>query len=93
MLFRSQVEELWVRVGTAAIQEIVSNNPLTFGADQVRVVRGFHTFDIPADLAAAYAEARGDQLQRERRFEALLVYDHYAKKWAFGTSDVGDRQG
>jgi hypothetical protein len=87
------VDELWLRVGTAKIEDIVANDALTIGADRYRVVQGTHTFDIPQDVAAAYAEARGDRLGRERRFKALLKYDPFEKKWMYLGADLGPRTG
>ena len=88
-----EVEELFLRVGAAKIEEIVANDALVFGADQYRVVQGTHTFDIPEDIAAAYSEASGNQLGRERRFKALLKYDPFEKKWAYLGADLGARAG
>lgn len=87
------VDELWLRVGTAKIEDIVANDSLTIGTDHYRVVQGTHTFEIPQNLAAAYAEARGDRLGRERRFKALLKYDPFEKKWLYLEADQGPRTG
>lgn len=87
------VEVLRLRVGTAKIEEIVANDLLEIGADRYRVVLGTHTFDIPEDIAQAYAEARGDQLGRERRFKALLKYDPFEETWTYLGADLGPRAG
>lgn len=87
------VEELFLRLGEAKIEDIVANDALVLGADRYRVVLGTHTFDIPEDVAAAYVQARNDRLGRERRFKALLKYDPFEKEWKFLGADLGPRTG
>jgi hypothetical protein len=87
------VEELWLHLGHAEIKDIVANDTVTIGADHYRVVMGTHTFDIPEDLKAAYAEARGEHFGRERRFKALLKYDPFKKTWVYIGADLGPRDG
>lgn len=88
------VEELWVPIGTARIEEIVSNELYSGSTEQYRVVQGTHTWELDQDLAAAYAEARGtDTLGRERKFRALLVFDAFEKKWKYLMADFGPRTG
>lgn len=88
------VEELWVPIGTAKVEEIVSNELYSGSTEQYRVVQGTHTWELDQDLAAAYAEARGtDSLGRERKFRALLVFDAFEKKWKYLMADFGPRTG
>ncbi len=92
---RGEIEKLLVRVGTSKVETIVSDDPFEFGVDKYRVVQGTHTYDIPNDLAAAYAEARPQSadLGRERRFKVLLKYDPFEKKWELLEANIGPRAG
>ena len=73
----------------------MSDDPFEFGVDKYRVVQGTHTYDVPTDIAAAYAEARpkSAELGRERRFKVLLKYDAFEKKWESLGANIGPRTG
>ena len=86
-------DELLVRINTARIETIVANDSLMAGEDQYRIVQGTYTYDIDDDFKAAYVEARGDRLPRERRFKALLKYDPIVPGWAYLMADAGPRTG
>ena len=86
-------DELLVRINRARIETITSNDSLMAGGDRYQIVQGTSTLDIDEDFKAAYLEARGDTLPRDRRFKALLQYDPISSSWTYLTADFGSRTG
>lgn len=84
-------ERLLVKVATTKVEMIAADDERKVGIDRYRVVLGTHTYDIPEAFSKAFAEARGWNGVRERRFKALLKYDPIDRDWRMVTADISPR--
>ena len=91
LIHQGHVAELALKVATIKVNRIVSNDEERTGSDLYHVVVGTLTYNVPKDMSAAFAAARGWNHVRKRRFRVLLKYDAINKDWVEVASDIANQ--
>ncbi len=91
ILRAGRVYELVLKVASTKVNRIVSNDEERIRSDLYNVVVGTLTYNVPKNMSAAFAAARGWNHVSKRRFKVLLKYDPINRDWVQVASDIASR--
>jgi hypothetical protein len=79
-----------VLTGSGRIEEVVRSEHFQAGTEELWLLMGNHKWKW-SDVERLIRQARGEEVDENRKFMAIAKYDHFGKKWTLDLVDYAPR--